>query len=269
MKTELFLLFFGLVMIIPEGEVQGQILFQERISLTNTNRVAISRADGEVLFEEAGPGHPDLGQPTFSIAIVHRLGLIEPALDPTGEVESVRLSLIFLRPGEDNYELQVYSLRLDLPSEQSYSVGDSVTGSIELKQNPVADGELRIEISGAEPLTLLSSTLTIEYTPAVEAGADGRSLPENYALEGNYPNPFNPTTRILFVLPVVARVTLEVFNVNGQHVKTLTRSTMLPGRHTIEWNGTDSHGHQVVSGLYLYRLQAGKFIDTRKMILIK
>ncbi len=88
--------------------------------------------------------------------------------------------------------------------------------------------------------------------------------PGSFQLEQNYPNPFNPSTSIVFNLQESAHVTLEVFNIQGQHIETLVNSSLSAGVHTVNFNAS-----QLASGLYLYRLQAGSFVQTRKMQLIK
>ena len=94
-------------------------------------------------------------------------------------------------------------------------------------------------------------------------------IPENYALRQNYPNPFNPTTHIVYELPVGARVKLEVFNMLGQKVRTLVKEDQAIGLHQIQWDGKDDLGLKVGSGIYIYRLDAGTFSASRKMLLLK
>ncbi|MBN1213091.1 MAG: T9SS type A sorting domain-containing protein, partial [candidate division Zixibacteria bacterium] len=94
-------------------------------------------------------------------------------------------------------------------------------------------------------------------------------LPEEYSLSQNYPNPFNPVTNIKFTLPEAVDVTLEVFNTLGRKVATLVDSRLNGGEHIIPWDSHDSSGRPVASGIYLYRLTAGSFTETRKMILLK
>ncbi|MCK4654239.1 MAG: T9SS type A sorting domain-containing protein [Candidatus Cloacimonetes bacterium] len=86
---------------------------------------------------------------------------------------------------------------------------------------------------------------------------------------GNYPNPFNPTTNIAFSLSEANHVTLEVYNIKGQKVKKLVDETLPAGNHTIIWNGTDLNNKPVASGIYFYKLKSGKFVSTKKMVLIK
>ena len=85
----------------------------------------------------------------------------------------------------------------------------------------------------------------------------------------NYPNPFNPETRISLTLPNDSNVRLEVFNVKGQKVKTLLNQNMNKGNHNVIWNGSDDNGSKVSSGIYFYRVNAGELSATKKMILIK
>lgn len=94
-------------------------------------------------------------------------------------------------------------------------------------------------------------------------------MPSNSTLSQNYPNPFNPSTKIEFTLPKASRVTLEVYDLLGQKVRTLAYGHMAAGRHSVSWNGADDAGRQVASGTYFYRLNAGSTFETRKMMLIK
>jgi hypothetical protein len=94
-------------------------------------------------------------------------------------------------------------------------------------------------------------------------------LPDKTVLHANYPNPFNPETTISFSLREQSHVNLDIYNVKGQHLRSLRNDILDSGIHTIVWNGRDSHGDNVTSGIYFYRLQAGTYTKTRKMILMK
>ena len=89
-------------------------------------------------------------------------------------------------------------------------------------------------------------------------------LPNEYHLFKNYPNPFNPSTTIKFTIPFKESVKLEVFNIAGQKVRTLMNRKMQSGYHQVEFNASD-----LASGIYFYKIQAGKFQDVKKMMLIK
>jgi hypothetical protein len=101
------------------------------------------------------------------------------------------------------------------------------------------------------------------------APAEIQTTLNGFKLEQNYPNPFNPETHIQFVLVQKVKVKLEVFNVLGQRVKTLEDSDMTPGKHVVPWDGGSDFGMRVGSGIYFYRLKAGDYVKTRKMILLK
>ena len=90
------------------------------------------------------------------------------------------------------------------------------------------------------------------------------NLPNQYSLEQNYPNPFNPATAIQFSLPRSSFVTLKVFNLVGEEVATLISENLRAGKYSTEWNA----GH-VASGVYFYRLVAGSFVETKKLLLLK
>jgi len=88
-------------------------------------------------------------------------------------------------------------------------------------------------------------------------------------LHQNYPNPFNPTTTINYQLPENSMVELAVYNLKGQKVKTLVKENLESGNHTVIWNGKDDNGKSVSSGIYFYKMKAGNFVETKKMILMK
>jgi V8-like Glu-specific endopeptidase len=93
--------------------------------------------------------------------------------------------------------------------------------------------------------------------------------PSEFALLGNYPNPFNPSTTIRYTLAEEARVTLKVYNTLGQEVATLVDEIQSPGYRAAFWNGRNGAGETVTSGIYLYRIQAGSIVRTEKMVLMK
>ena len=99
------------------------------------------------------------------------------------------------------------------------------------------------------------------------------TYPTTYKLEQNYPNPFNSTTIIYYEVPDVAgrlaHVTLQVFNILGQKIKTLMKEDQQPGRYFVVWDGTNDYGQKVASGVYLYRLVWTNNQTVKKMLLIK
>lgn len=94
-------------------------------------------------------------------------------------------------------------------------------------------------------------------------------IPTEFALRQNYPNPFNPTTSIEFDMPSAADVKLVVYDVTGRKVRTLVNGALDEGYKNVVWNGRDDLGNSISTGLYIYRIQAGDFIDVKKMTFLK
>ncbi len=105
-----------------------------------------------------------------------------------------------------------------------------------------------------------------EGASAVPGGTRGAIL---YRLDGNYPNPFNATTRFDFELMAPARVELRIYSLDGRLVRTILAAGLDEGRHSCTWNGRDDLGRTVASGGYFYRFQAGDQAEVRRMVLLK
>lgn len=102
------------------------------------------------------------------------------------------------------------------------------------------------------------------HTFVVTGVGDGQTLPASFSLEQNYPNPFNPSTTITFNLPKEEFVALKVFNMLGQEVKTLVNDVRRAGTHEVTFDAAD-----LPSGVYVYKLSAGSYLGTKKMVLLK
>jgi hypothetical protein len=101
------------------------------------------------------------------------------------------------------------------------------------------------------------------------SGGAATGLPTEYALGQNYPNPFNPSTNISFALPKAGNVEVSVYNVLGQQVNTIVSGELPAGNHTVVWDGRNTGGDAVSSGIYFYRIVAGDFSQTKKMLMLK
>src|SRR3989339_1706042 len=95
------------------------------------------------------------------------------------------------------------------------------------------------------------------------------AVPSIFALYQNYPNPFNPTTQIQYDLPEDVRVQIIVYNTLGQLVTELRDDVQAAGRYTIFWDGKNANGLDVATGMYIYQIKAGNFVDAKKMLLLK
>ncbi|UCE24742.1 MAG: T9SS type A sorting domain-containing protein, partial [Candidatus Zixiibacteriota bacterium] len=109
----------------------------------------------------------------------------------------------------------------------------------------------------------------LDYTTDIEEPIAREVLPRAVTLNQNYPNPFNPTTEMVYSLPQRSHVTLSVYNVLGRRVTTLVDTDQPAGTYRVRWDGTDDYGNHVATGIYLYRLQAGERVLSKKMLLLK
>ena len=98
---------------------------------------------------------------------------------------------------------------------------------------------------------------------------ENSSIPQDFALHPNYPNPFNPSTQLRYDLPEQAFVQLTIYDLLGRRVTTLVNRVEEPGYRSVIWNGTNANSKTVSAGMYLYVIKAGDFVQTRKMVLIK
>ncbi|MGB9561299.1 MAG: carboxypeptidase regulatory-like domain-containing protein, partial [bacterium] len=94
-------------------------------------------------------------------------------------------------------------------------------------------------------------------------------VPKNFDISQNYPNPFNMQTTITLEIPTRTAVSIEIYSLKGERIRTLVNDEFEPGVHKIIWDGKDNSGEVMPSGVYLYRVNAGSFNDTKRMILIK
>ena len=95
------------------------------------------------------------------------------------------------------------------------------------------------------------------------------TIPQKFVLHSAYPNPFNPITTLRYDLPEQSHVTIVIYDMLGRQVRTLINQTQDAGYKSVQWDATDSFGKSVSAGVYLYQIQAGEFVQTRKMVLLK
>lgn len=113
------------------------------------------------------------------------------------------------------------------------------------------------------------SVVQTHYTPTGITTPAMENVVKTFQLEQNYPNPFNPSTHIRFYLPQEKFVVLNIYNILGQRIKSFQFGALATGEHEYTWDGTNSLGKPVASGVYLYELNAGNFYQTKKMFLLR
>jgi parallel beta-helix repeat protein len=147
---------------------------------------------------------------------------------------------------------------------------------VELEKNVFFKGAISAkEIIVGEQASFLHHTSTgvVSKENLAANGAAGEveqaAVATGFVLEQNYPNPFNPSTTIRFAVPQASQVTLQIYDIRGALVKTLVSGNLTAGRHQMVWDGVNASGQPVASGVYLYRIQAGSFLQTKLMLLVR
>ena len=148
----------------------------------------------------------------------------------------------------------------------SWDDGDSYT--FDLTDHPGGSFNIWFDVSYEDACgNQYRLRLDPEFEPA--KGGDTPDALSTYRLSQNYPNPFNPNTTISFQLPVSGHVSLQIFDASGKLVRTLVEEFKTRGLHAFDWDGKDTNGITVTSGIYFYKMQAGDFVETKKMILMR
>jgi len=145
----------------------------------------------------------------------------------------------------------------NVPGDATYTVIVTKTGYIE-------NNSTQITVSLADHD--ISTPIMLVIDPTSDSDITSPILT---TLKANYPNPFNPTTTIAFDTHKKGHVTVDIYNVKGQKVKTVANSVLEAGSHKVVWNGQDDNGHSVSSGIYFYRMQTEGYRAVKKMVLMK
>lgn len=137
------------------------------------------------------------------------------------------------------------------------------------------DEEIKVTLARVSgDYAILAQLFLYEFERPGEGGsqsARGASLriPKDYGLRQNYPNPLSRSTIINYQVPMPVNTTLKVYNVTGSLVKTVVDEQTQPGYYSVTWDGKDELGRRVAGGIYFYRLEAGSFTHTNKMVVLK
>ncbi len=129
--------------------------------------------------------------------------------------------------------------------------------------------KFKAKVDGDTPDIQLTNILVGNSGNKMTKLADVVNIPYEFKLSQNYPNPFNPITNIRFQLPEASKVTLKIYNILGQEIKTVVSKNLDAGYHTVKWDGTNDFGLKVASGVYIYQVKAGSFIASKKMVFLK
>jgi len=177
------------------------------------------------------------------------------------DVDNVQITWVDDRDGND----EIYYAKLD-------NNGSKLVNDTRLTNDNANSWWPRIEVDGNESIHIIwddnrDGNREIYYKKgAITTGiaANQNNNPTEYFIGQNYPNPFNPTTTINYQIPELSYVTLKVYDVLGSEVTTLVNEEKSTGSYEVEFNAST-----LPSGIYFYRLQAGSFVETKKMVLLK
>ncbi|MBT3216900.1 MAG: T9SS type A sorting domain-containing protein [Candidatus Marinimicrobia bacterium] len=166
----------------------------------------------------------------------------------------------------DGTQGELFSITFGLPSGQ-VALPDNISFGMGMPNVPGTTNENSLlNVVCSYPDTNNMTSFSSDFLSIAELGG----IPNTFALDQNYPNPFNPTTLISFDLPQFQHdVKLTVYNLLGHRVAELYNGSANPGRFQVEWNGLDSYGQTVASGMYFYELKTGEFTARKKMILLR
>jgi hypothetical protein len=167
------------------------------------------------------------------------------------------------------------------PYEDYSEVLDFTIGGDDIEFGPLyytydrSDEQIDVKyfLGGVSDVTIwLDWVVVLESDPTAPV-EEPEFVVQSFSLDQNFPNPFNPQTRIVYQLPEQSDVNLTIFDLSGRKLKTLVQSDLSAGSHAVSWNGTDEQGRAVSSGMYLYQITAkGKqqvYSDSKKMLLIR
>ncbi len=256
---------------IPSAEAVFNFTFINQLAGDEYSENDTIRAIGEVLFEK----------PPFVTSTIPQDGAVEISInnpiirasfselmdstffDSTTVIVTGSISGPI--PGEISFNIGANRLNYNKDPNFTYAFGETVTVTLTAELTSLLGLTLDGNGNGIEegsPIDDYSWSFTIEEPTDVGGHSDDKVI--SYQLNQNYPNPFNPTTKISYSIPQSSNVTLKVNNVLGSEVATLVDEEKAAGSYEIEFNAST-----LPSGIYFYRFQAGNFVETKKMVLMK
>lgn len=274
--------------------VAANVSFDDRLHIWTTPTVTTSTDENLIrIFKTSTPSVADTTEQPFVVLgeVMSGFGLLSPTPGETIMLDDVTdVEFLWESSGQDPlliYNLRIYrgggdevfflsenngsdtSVVLSVPTIDSVMTawGAWSNDKATVRWRPIA--YLGYKVGNSDGFN------NITFDRTITSIADGPSgIPTEYRLEQSYPNPFNPSTTIVYALPASGRVKLEVFNTLGVRIRRLVNNTQGPGVKNVVWNGMDDLGRPVSSGVYFYRIQATgddgrSFSKTRKVLFVK
>ncbi len=204
-------------------------------------------------------------------------------ISPYMTIGTTTVVSFYARSYTDEYGLEKFRVLMSLGGDQPSDFQFSLHQGIDYLEAPTewtpyyfnlsdltgTSVRIAIQCISNDAFVFMTDNFRIDSTDDGVDNDDQQVAPLMSTLEQNYPNPFNPETSIAYSLKTSGLVSLDIYNVKGQKVKTLINDNQEAGSHTAVWNGRDDKGNNVSSGVYFYKLKSGNYTSTRKMILLK
>lgn len=201
----------------------------------------------------------------YSAPDIVRHDVVGGAVDPAGNIYVV--ANVFADPAVEDYDVLVAKFNTAGGLVWTYTYASGAVGD-DLAKTIRLDDANNIYVCGTSADEELF-VIKLAQSAAVAITDDLETFPTEFELSQNFPNPFNPATEIEFSLLRSGMIELDVFNVNGQLVRSLVHQELAAGRHRIAWDATDNFGRAVASGVYFYRISTAGSAESRKMLLLR
>ena len=248
--------------------------------LLSSSIIAVDGSDVNIIVDENHKSILESGEVTFPIEIdnIDNIRAFSVILKYKGEFETVEFE-----PSDYLHEPLILPLKIDKVNN-TITITGSATNKVVTRESNGALGSLifnkdskvsLFEVAEAEYVDdkyrLVPIVSTGKISQPVENEKNETGLSENYETRLNeaFPNPANPATTISFSIEEQENVSLKIYGVNGQLVRTLVDKEMDQGKYSIDWNGKDDGGSIVASGIYFYKFIAGDYSSTKKIVIIK
>lgn len=237
------------------GELRGQVLLSPNFPPDST--MITNHQNGDTVMVEGS------GSTEFNV-------LWDSADDPNDD----QVAYIFQLAGSPDFESNMLMINMNVGTSTEYTADFATLASMLENMGIVVGGSADlyariISSDGSNQTEGSVLNLVMKRGTVTAVNNESADLPDSYALLHNYPNPFNPTTTIPYHLPEESHVTLAVYNMLGQRIRTLINGIKPAGRYSVQWNGLNDSGNRVSTGIYFYRIQAGDFTDVEKMVFMK
>lgn len=256
-----------IILIVLAGKAYPkEIVYSETVNCNISYQyiAEIDEQSGKLIYENNHSGNDLFGKESNLIQYTHSFSRIAD----WEELSDSNIKLIlYFASDVSTYRKEMTDFHWNESYNKTFSLDSNLFEiSISIQKNSPDQFEINIK-NPNEKLILKASS--ISFSNRLSSGETDQNKPTQFELRCNYPNPFNPSTNIEYSLPYESKITLKIYNMVGQEVKTLIDKTLPAGVYSVEWDGKDQYGNIVSTGIYFYKIEAEGFSATRKMILLK